>query len=122
MIRINRQLSQLLHLYTIESTASKPITDGETTIQNNFTDHDRTRTVTSLGSATYDSFRAHDNSDIREAIKARNRVVRSMVITQESDIDEPLSNKKRGTGDYEDIDYEIPVPSEKPTQPSATLL
>lgn len=45
-----------------------------------------------------------------------------MVITQESDIDEPLSNNKRGTGDYEDIDYEIPVPSEKPMQPSATLL
>ena len=114
--------------------ASGPSFDSGMTIQNRYTDKERTRTAatSSFGSATYDSFRTHDNSAAREAMKARNTAVTSTLVAQETDIDEPPNDdfKKEAIvvspvagADYEEMDYEEPVPYVPPKQqPSATLL
>ena len=96
-------------------------------------DHNRTRTLTSLDSATYDSFRGHDDSAAREALRARNLAVRSVLLAQESDNDDeaeylhlqpapPAVPNTSNTTTHDHI-YEEPASFTNDTlQPSSTLL
>ena len=99
------------------TATAKPLSDRSGTMIRNLqaeesADHNRTGTLTSLDPHTYDSFRAHDDSAARKALRARNLAVRSVLLAQESDND--------GEGEYDDYLHLQPAPPAVPNTSNTT--
>lgn len=89
-------------------TGTDPGSNAGMTIQNVVTsdhmykDYNRTKTMSSFGSATHHNFRAHSSSDMAASTAVRNRTVRFMLPGQESGTDDEPPITTSATADYEE--------------------